>query len=86
MKMIRGTVPIAGYIEFEFEVEDDASNEDREIAALEAAGDCLRASEFVNTDRASFVEIEAYTRLVQGNVCYVYHNRIEIEEDDEVTP
>jgi hypothetical protein len=69
MKKYRVDLPIAGYISLEV----DAENEDD---AIEKALD----SEWTHDD---IQELDAYKRLVQGNVCYTWHTRAEAEIIDE---
>lgn len=69
MKKYGVSIPVAGYVYKEVEAE---SKEE----ALEKAFD-----EGYNDDEIA--ELDMYDVLVEGNVCYTYHTKVEIEEIED---
>lgn len=69
MKKYGVSIPIAGYVYKEIEAE---SKEE----ALEKAFD-----EGYKDDE--IVELDMYDALVEGNVCYTYHTKADVEEIEE---
>ena len=66
MKKFIVEVPIAGYVCIEVEAED--KNDAIDIAFQKGYTD------------EEIVELDMYERLVEGNVVYTYHTRVEVNE------
>lgn len=77
MKTYNVTVPIAGHVHVQVDAEDEESAEQE---AYEAASEFLGGCTFPDTAHASLEEVNAYEHIIQGNVCYVDHTQIEVEE------
>ncbi len=68
------SIPIAGYIY----IEVDAENKDEAATkAFDEMGEMSQEEWY-----GLIQELECYEKLVQGNVCYAYHTRVEVEELD----
>lgn len=68
MKKFGVSVPIAGYVYIEVEAENKKE-------AVEKAFDQGYTQDDIQ-------EIDMYERIIEGNVCHVWHNRVEVEELD----
>lgn len=76
MKIWNVEVPIAGYVSVEVEADD--YNEAKQKG-------WQKVNKFENEELLENIqELETYSRLVEGNVCYVYHNKIDAECIDDI--
>lgn len=69
MKKYGLSIPIAGYVYIEIEAENEQQ-------AIDKAFENGWEDEDVQ-------ELNMYEKLVQGNVCYVNHTRIDVEEIED---
>ena len=76
-KVFNVRVPFAGVIAFEIE----ASTEEEAIAKAFETGININLTEDDSTNNNAFIfEWEMYTKMVEGNICYINFTDAEAEE------